>query len=94
MQSVQCMAARVSVQSTDFLAVDWSHVADLVAVTDAQNLWCHILWGATHGGQHCTRSKELGQAEVSNLDGCLVCLVCHEHVLQLQIPVHNACAEQ
>ena len=64
---------------------------DLVAITDAQDLRGHILGGATHGGQHSAWSKELGQAKVCNLDGRLVSLVHHQHVLQLQIPVHDAC---
>ncbi len=42
---------------------------DLVAITDAQDLRSHVLGGATHGGQHSARSKELGQAKVGDLDG-------------------------
>ena len=51
--------------------------ADLVAITDAQNLWGNVLGGATHGGQHCAWGKELGQAKVCNLDGGLVGPVSH-----------------
>ncbi len=65
---------------------------DLVAIADAQDLRSHVLGGATHGGQHSAWSKELGQAKVGNLDGGLVSLVHHQHVLQLQVTVHNACS--
>ena len=52
----------------------------LLAITDAKNLRGDILRGATHGGQHGARSKELGQAEVSYLDWGLVGSVYHQHV--------------
>jgi len=35
--------------------------------------------------------KELGQTKVSNLHGAVIPVVEHDHVLQLEIPVHDAC---